>query len=67
MTTLSKKPLVRAVESDPRYTPHGVKRDLVVTVHPGGLLTIRPKRTRTAPTVSFHLAGLYAKGLGQLF
>lgn len=66
MTTLKRR-LVRALACDPKHVPHGVRADLVLIVHPGGLIEIRPKRTRKHPTVTFHLARLYARGLGDLF
>jgi hypothetical protein len=67
MTTIRRKQLVRAVECDPKQTPHGVNPALVFTLHPNGTLTIRPKRSRSQPVVSFHLAKLYARGLGEMF
>lgn len=67
MTTIRTKRLVRAVECDPKQTPHGVKPALVFAVDPKGTLMIWPKRSRSRPVVSFHLAKLYARGLGEMF
>lgn len=67
MTTIRKKRLIRAVECDPKLTPHGVKPVLVFAVDPNGTLMIWPKLSRSRPVVTFHLAKLYARGLGEMF
>ena len=67
MTTIRKKRLIRAVECDPKQTPQGVKPALVFSVDPNGTLTIRPKLSRSRPVVTYHLAKLYARGLGEMF
>ena len=54
-----RKPVVRVVHC--AEVPHGVKAELVVTIHPNGTLVMRPTRQRTAPVVSVPLARLYAK------
>lgn len=65
--TRPKKPVVRLVTCRPEDTPHGVKPELVVTVHPNGILEIRPKRQWTAPVVRVGIAKLYASHVGRLF
>lgn len=67
MTTIRKKRLIRAVECDPKQTPHGVRPSLVIAVDPQGTLMIWPKGTWRRPVVTFHLAKLYARGLGEMF
>jgi hypothetical protein len=59
-----KKPVVRVVHC--AEAPHGVKPELVVTIHPNGILVMRPTRQRTAPVVQVPLARLYAKYCGRL-
>lgn len=52
MTSLT-KPVTRKsdAELDGSFGPDRNKR-IVVTIHPGGLLTLRPERTRRAETVA---------------
>lgn len=57
MTDLQ-KPLRRKVR--PRAMPHGYRPELVVTLHPGGLVELREVRSRRQP-VSLDLATLYVK------
>ena len=57
MTELQ-KPLRRRVRT--RAMPHGYRPELVVTLHPGGLVELREVRSRQAP-VELDLATLYVK------
>jgi hypothetical protein len=57
MTDLQ-KPLRRKVR--PRTMPHGYRPELVVTLHPGGMVELREVRSRREP-VSLDLATLYVK------
>ncbi len=58
MMTDLQKPLRRKVR--PRTMPHGYRPELVVTLHPGGLVELREVRSRRAP-VTLDLATLYVK------
>lgn len=52
-----------------RYVPASRAEDkpLVMTVHPDGRIEIRPRHGRRHHTVSYNIATLYNKGLGNLF
>ena len=57
MTDLQ-KPLRRRVT--PRAMPHGFRPELVITLHPGGVVELREVRSRQAP-VALDLGALYVK------
>lgn len=61
MTTL-KRPLKRSVEC---AVPHGVNRELVITLYPGGILGLREAGRRQASEVQVQVGVIYARALAE--
>lgn len=60
MTTLN-KPVTRKAKTTP--AAHGVRAELVISLHPGGIIGIREAGRRSKSEVCFEAARLYVDGI----
>ncbi len=60
MTTLNKPVARRAVT---RPAAYGVRAELVISLHPGGIIGIREVGRRSKSEVCFEASGLYVEGV----
>lgn len=60
MTTLN-KPITRKAHTKP--AAHGVRPELVISLHPGGIIGIREAGRRASSEIMFEAARLYVDGV----